>query len=162
VNPAAKRLRHLGIDLGAKPGQAAKGRLDVTARAAKAVVEIEMPERGVDIIQPHQPHHAPAKPDAFRVSGRAVDRLCGFGEFVGLTLTVLGGVGWLSRIGGGFTGLILGTAVATLGERASEADQQCKARSDEVSKNRFLELKHPTTHKFPDWFPDLAQLHKLV
>src|SRR3982750_2124036 len=101
VNPAAKRLGDLGIDLGAKPGQAAKGRLDVTAGAAEAVVEIEMPERGVDIIQPHQPHHATAKPYAFRISRRAVDRLRRFGEFVGLTLTVLGGVGRLSRVGGG-------------------------------------------------------------
>ena len=151
VNPAAKRLGHLGIDLGAKPGQAAKGRLYVTAGATKAVVEIEMPERGVDIIQPHQPHHATAKPYAFRVSRRAVDRLRRFGEFVGLTLTILGRIGWLSRVGGGgFTRLILGTAVTTLGQRASKAYQQYKNRAGEVAQNQILELRHPSTHKFPD------------
>src|SRR5438874_819977 len=76
-------------------------------------------------------------------------RCCG--EFVGPTLTILGRIGWLSRIGGGgFTRLILGTAVTTLGQRASKAYQQYKNRAGEVAQNQILELRHPSTHKFPD------------
>ena len=77
----------------AETRQAAEGRLDVAAGAAEAVVEIEMAEGGVEIVAPHQAHHAAAEPDAFRVAGRAVDGLRGLDEFVGLALAVLGRIG---------------------------------------------------------------------
>ena len=65
----------------------------MAAGAAEAVVEIEVAEGGVEVVPPHQADHAPAEPDAFRIAGRAVDRLRGLDEFVGLALVVLGGVG---------------------------------------------------------------------
>jgi len=43
VNPTVQRLGDLRIDLAAKPGQTSKRCLDVTARTAEAIVEIEMP-----------------------------------------------------------------------------------------------------------------------
>ncbi len=71
----------------------------MAAGAAETVVEIEVTKRGVEIVEPHQAHHAAAEPDAFGVSGRAVDGLRGLDEFVGLALIFLGGVGGLGRIG---------------------------------------------------------------
>ena len=98
---------HLGIDLSAKAGQAAEGRLDMAAGAAEPVVEIEVPERGVEVVAPHQANHAAAEPDAFRVSTRAVDGLGRLDEFVGLALVVLGGVGGIG--GRRLAGLIPGS-----------------------------------------------------
>src|SRR5450759_785254 len=98
VNAATQRLRDLGVDLPAKPGQATKRRLDMTSGAAETVVEVEMPEGGIEVVKPHQTHHATAKPDAFRVSGRAVNDLRRLVEFVGLALIILGQVGRRGRI----------------------------------------------------------------
>ncbi len=122
MNPAVEGLGHLGIDLGAKPGQAAEGGLDVTAGTAEAVVEVEVPECGVDIVKPHQAHHPAAEPDAFRVASRAVDGLGSFGEFVGLALIVLGHVG-RGRAGRRLAGLVLALGIAALGGGASDTDQ---------------------------------------
>ena len=98
----------------------------MAAGAAEAVVEIEMPERGVEIVEPHQAHHAAAEPDAFGIAGRAVDGLGGLDEFVGLALVVLGGVG--RRCGGGFAGLVLGLGIAALGGGAADARSGRQAR----------------------------------
>ena len=79
----------------------------MAAGAAEAVVEIEVTERGIEVVQPHQAHYTAAEPDAFRVASRAVNRLRGLDEFVGLALVVFGGVGRVGRrrlaglIGGG-------------------------------------------------------------
>ena len=62
----------------------------MAAGAAEPVVEIEVAEGGIEVVAPHQAHHAAAEPDAFRVSGRAVDGLGRLDEFVGLALVVLG------------------------------------------------------------------------
>jgi hypothetical protein len=159
MDPAVECVRHLGVDLGTKPGQTAKGRLDVPAGAAKPVIEVKMPKGGVDVVKPHQANHPPAKPDAFRIAGRPTDGLRRFGEFVGLALIFLGCVSWLSRIGRRrFAGLLLGPTVAALGGGASNTDQQYKPGDGEVAQNRILELKQPSTHKFPDKVPDHAQL----
>ena len=76
-----------------KAHQAAERRLDMAARAAKPVVEVEMAEGGVEIVAPHQNHDAAAEPDAFRISGRAIDGLRRLDEFVGLALAVFGRIG---------------------------------------------------------------------
>src|SRR3984885_14581506 len=149
MNAAVQRLRHLGVDLPAKTGQATKRRLDMTARAAEPVVEIEVTKGGVEIVEPHQAHNAAAKPDAFRVSGRAVDSLRRFDEFVGLALVVLGGIGRRRRIPiAGFGRLVLGAAA--LGESAAKTNQEGKAGNGEVAQNRTFQPKHTSTHKFPD------------
>jgi hypothetical protein len=71
-------------------------RLNVSAWAAKSIVKIQMPERGVEVVAPEQADDAPPEPDAFRVTGGTVNRARGFGEFVGLSLTLLARVGGLS------------------------------------------------------------------
>jgi hypothetical protein len=151
VNTAVQRLGNFRIDLGTEPGQAPEGCLDVTAGTAETIINIQMPQSGINVVAPHQAHHAAAKPDAFRVSGRATDSLGRFGEFVGLALIVLGRVRRLSPVRRRFAGLILGPAVAALGESASDTDQQCKSGDGEVAQNGILKLKHPSTHKFPDF-----------
>src|SRR6185312_3605240 len=109
------------IDLAAKPGQAAERRLDMAAGAAESVVEIEVPEGGIEVIPPHQADHASAEPDAFGVAAGAVNGLGRLDEFVGLALVVLAGFG---GIGGRLLGLILGIRGSALGERATRSDQQ--------------------------------------
>jgi len=151
VNAAIERLGHLGIDLRAEAGQAAEGCLDMAARAAKTVVKIEVTKGRVEVVKPHQAHHATAKPDTFGVPGRPADGLRGFDEFIGLALIFLGGFGGLGRIGRArLGGLILGVNVAALGKGASDTDQQREPGDGEVAHERMLKLKHPSTHKFPD------------
>jgi len=122
MHTAVQGLGDLGIDLAAEAGQAAEGGLDVAAGAAEAVVEVEMTERGIEVVPPHQPHHASAEPDAFGVAGRAVDDLGGFGELVGAAL-VLGGVlgGSVGGLGGGLA--LIGGGRAALGGGATETSQ---------------------------------------
>jgi len=163
VNAAVKGFGHLGIDLAAETGQAAKCRLDVPSGTAKPVIEIEVAKGGVEIVEPHQPHHATAKPDAFRVSGRAIDGLGRFDEFVGLALIVLGRIGRWGRIcRRRLARLILGAKVAALGDRSSDTDQECKPGDGEVTQDRILKLKHPSTHRFPDFFLPAASPDTLV
>ena len=150
----------LGIDLPAKTGQTTKRRLDVAAGAAETVVQIEMPERSVEIVEPHQADHAAAQPDAFRIAGGAVDDLRGLDEFIGLALVVLGGIGGCG--GGSLAGLILGVDVAALGERAADTYQESDPGSGEVGQNRILKLKHPSTHRFPDLLPARSRPDALV
>ena len=52
----------------------------MAAGAAKAVIEIEMTEGGVEVVDPHQANHTSAEPDAFGIARRAADDLGGFGE----------------------------------------------------------------------------------
>ena len=113
VNVIAQAVGNLVVDLVGESRQAAKGRLDVSARAAESVVEIEVTEGGVEIVDPDELHHAAAEPDAFRVAGGTVDRALGFDELVDLVLAFLGGLG---LAGGGFFALLfLGLLVAALG-----------------------------------------------
>jgi len=70
----------------------------MAARTAKPIVKVEMAKRGIEIVAPHQNHHPATKPDAFGVSGRAVDGLRRFDEFVGFALTFLGRIGRRGRI----------------------------------------------------------------
>ncbi|MDA9521290.1 hypothetical protein XI06_13140 [Bradyrhizobium sp. CCBAU 11434] len=100
----------------------------MAAGAAEAVIEVEMAERGIEVIPPHQPHHAPPEPDAFGITCRPVDGLGGLGEFVGAALVlggrVLGGVG---RLGGGLA--LVGRGGPALGGGATEAGEKHKGRN---------------------------------
>jgi hypothetical protein len=125
----------LGIDC-AKAHQTPKRRLDMPARTAKPVVKVEMAKCGVEIVAPHQNHDPTAEPNAFGISGRTVDGLRSFDEFVGFALAVLGGVsGGSGTCGRRFARLILGAKVAALGDRTSNADQKCKPGDSEVAQN---------------------------
>jgi hypothetical protein len=157
VNAVIQALWNLVVDLPAKTRQAAEGRLDMAARAAEPVIEIEVPEGGVEVVTPHQTHNAAAEPDAFRVPGRAIEDLLRLDEFIGLALIILGRVG---RIGSRRLGGLIWGGVAALGERASDPDQQRKPGNGEVAQNRILELKHTSTHKFPDCFLPAASLDR--
>jgi hypothetical protein len=117
-----------------------------------------MAERGVEIVEPHQADDAAAEPDAFGVSGRAVERLGGLNEFVGLALIVPGRVGRRGPVcGPGLARLFLRMSVTALGKSASASDRQRKCRNKtgngEMAQNRISKLKHPSTHKFPDLLP---------
>ena len=63
----------------------------------------------------------------------------GFGEFVGLALVFLGGVGG----GGGVLALVLGVVVAALGEGAADAEQQNEPGDGEMAQDRILEAEAP-------------------
>jgi len=113
VNPVVEAPWHLVVDLTAKTGQAAEGRLNVAAGATEPVIQVEMPEGGIKIVAPHQADHAPAEPDTFRVPARAVEDLRSLAEFVGFPLILLGRIG-RRRL----AGLVRGRGTA-LGESAA-------------------------------------------
>jgi len=73
------------------------------ARAAKTVIKIEMPERGIEIVSPQQADHAAAKPNAFGVASRAAKRALRFGVFVDFIRVfagfLTGGRGFVGRFG---------------------------------------------------------------
>ena len=120
----------------------------MTARAAEAVVKVEMPESRVQVIAPHQDNNTAAEPDAFRVSRRTIDGVLSFDEFVGFALAVLGGIG---RSGGcRRLGLVLGAKIAALRNRSTNAEQQGKPGDGKTTENRFMESKQHSTHKVPD------------
>ena len=120
MNTIVQALLYLVVDLRTKPGQAAERGLDMPARAAEAVVKVEMAKSSVEVVAPHQADDAPAEPDTFRVARRTVNRLSGFSEFVRLALVFLGGIG---RIGGGrFARLVRVGRGAALGGCASDTD----------------------------------------
>jgi len=131
MDPPGKAVRHLGIDLVEEPHQATERRLDMAARAAEPVVEVEMAEGGIEVVAPHQDHDPAAEPDAFGVAGRAVDRLLGLNEFVGLALVVLGGI--RGRRIGGFLRLVLRAEIAALGKGATDTEQQCEGGDPKVT-----------------------------
>src|SRR5262249_53945610 len=112
---------HLVVDLAPEPGQAAEARLDMAARAAEAVIEVEMAEGSIEVVQPHQADHAAAEPDAFRIAGRAVNGLLGLDEFGRLALVFLDRIGRLAVRG---VLLVLGGRAAALGEDAAGPDQE--------------------------------------
>ena len=143
MDAAVQALGNLGVDLAAEAGQAAERRLDVAAGAAEPVVEIEMAEGGVEVVAPHQAHHAAAEPDAFRVAGRAVDGLGGLGEFVGLALVVLGGVGGCGIGRAPACRLVLGLRSPLWANALPIPISKCKPGNGEVTQNRILNLKHP-------------------
>ena len=112
MDAPGKAIGHLGVDLVKEPHQAAERRLDMAARAAEPVIEVEVAEGGIEVVAPHQHHDAATEPDAFGIAGRAVDRLLGLDKLVGLALVVFGsirriGIGWLA-------GLVLSADIAAL------------------------------------------------
>ena len=150
MNAVVQALLHLVVDLRAKPGQAAEGGLDVPAGATETVVKVEVAKGRVQVVAPHQANDAPAEPDAFRVTGRTIDRLRGLGKFIGSALVVLGGVGTAR---GGLAGLILICRCAALGKRCPDTDHQCQPGYGEVTQSGYLKLEHPLKHEFPDLVP---------
>jgi hypothetical protein len=148
MHPVIQAPLYLVIDLGAKPGQTAEGRLDMTAGAAKPVVQVEVAESGVEVVAPHQANDATPQPDTFGIAGRTIDRLGRFGEFVGPALVVAGGVG---RTGSRLGGLFGVCGRPALGEGGAETQRQGQSGNNEIAQNRNPPVKHPLTHKFPEY-----------
>ena len=82
----------------------------MAARAAEAVVQVEMAEGGIEIVAPQQADHPAAEPDAFGIAGRPPQRLLRFGKFIDL-LRLLGRLLAVRR------GLIGWLGVGVLGQR---------------------------------------------
>ena len=126
--------------------------LVMAARAAEAVIEVEMAEGGIEVVQPHQADHTAAEPDTFRIAGRAVNGLLGLDEFGSLTLV------FLDRIGGlavrGVLLLVLGGGGAALGQDAAGPDQESQGNGQDgrgkVTQDDTMKLEYPATHTFPD------------
>ena len=119
MNPASvhvirQALLHLIVDIREEPRQATKRCLDVSARTAEPVVQIQMPKGGVEVISVYQLDHPPPKPDALRVPGRTINGLRGLNKFLNFPLIVFGDVilVWGARL----ARLLLRTALTALGE----------------------------------------------
>src|SRR6185437_3132142 len=140
----AETVRDLVVDLGGEVGQAAKGCLDVSPRTAKSVVEAEMAHGRVEIVIPNELHRAAAKPDAFRITGRAVDGAGRFVELLDLALAIVD-----RRRAGRLAGLLGGLVVA-LGESTSDAKEGDQPGNCEAARNCILKIKYPSPHEFPD------------
>src|ERR1700688_88075 len=91
MDPAIQAVLGLGVDR-ALSHQAAESGLDMRAWAAETVVKIEVAEGRIEIVPPQQADHPAAKPNAFRIAGRASDRAGRLGNFVDALLAVFGGV----------------------------------------------------------------------
>jgi hypothetical protein len=102
----------------------------MSARTAEPVIQVEVPESGIQVIAPHQADHPTSEPDAFGVSGRAVNGLSGFHELGCLALAVACRGGRSFRCIGLLLlfRLILGAQISTLGDRGTNADQEGGAR----------------------------------
>lgn len=145
MDPAGEGLSDLRINRCAEPHHAAECRLNVTAGAAEPLIEIQMTERGVEVVTPHQIDHAPAQPDAFRVSGGAVDGLRRFHELISLALTFLGGIARSL-----FGRIVLSAKIAALGDGRPDSDKQGEGRNGNSLKNRNSKPVTNPTHEIPD------------
>lgn len=118
----------------------------MAAGAAEPFIEIEMAERGIEVVAPHQADHAPSEPDAFRVSGWAIDRLRGLDELVGLALAIFGRI----RRGGLLGSCVLSPEIAALRDSGPDPDKQSKGRNGDSLKNGNSKPGTNQTHEIPD------------
>jgi exo-beta-1,3-glucanase (GH17 family) len=109
-----------GFRIETLPQQTAKRRLHVAGRAAKAVVKLEVPERGIEIVARKEVHHPAAEPDALRISRSARQKLLGFGKVV-LLLRLLGIAG-LRLVGR----LLLGALGESLTGHKEKSRRSCR------------------------------------
>lgn len=145
VDPAIEGFGNLRVNGRAEPDHAAERRLDMAAGAAEPLIEVQMAERGIEIVAPHQADHAPSQPDAFRVSGRTVDGLRRFHEFIGLALAFLGRIA--RRL---FGSVVLGPEIATLGDSGPDSDKEGEGRNGNPLENRDSKPVTNPTHEIPD------------
>jgi hypothetical protein len=82
MHPAIEAIGGLGIDRIGVQDQTAERRLDMSAGAAKTVVEVEMPKGGIEVVAPEQADNPAAQPNAFGIAGRSIENALGLGEFV--------------------------------------------------------------------------------
>jgi hypothetical protein len=145
MDPAIEGFGDLRVNGRAKPHHTAECRLNMPPGAAEPLIEIQMTERGVEIVTPHQAYHTPPKPDTFRISCGTVDGLRGFNEFVGLALAFLGRIAW--RL---FGSIVLSPEIATLGDSGPNSDKEGESRNGNSLKNRNSKPVTNPTHEIPD------------
>ncbi len=137
MDAAVKGVGRLRIDIAAVQNEAAEGRLDVAARAAETVVEIEVAESRVEVVAPQQADDAPAEPDALGIARRSAQNaqrlgvLVDFLRFLGGLLTgrralVRGfaSLFWASAEGSENSQAAISNPAATLRERWDMADER--------------------------------------
>ena len=120
MHPAVQAVGRLRIDTAGVQNQAAESRLDMAARAAEPVIEVEMAEGGVEIVAPQQADHPAAEPDAFGIAGRAGDHALGFGKFVDFLRLLAGFLAGRRGWSGGLSIGALGEAPDIEGNRSGE------------------------------------------
>src|ERR1700678_4583317 len=82
LNPRIQAIGGLRVDVVSMQNQTAKRGVDVGARTAKSVVQIEMAKGGIEIVAPKQTDHAATQPDTFGIAGRTGQRMLRLGKFV--------------------------------------------------------------------------------
>ena len=82
MHTPVKAIGGFGVDHIGVQNQAAERHLDMAARTAEPVIEVEVAKSGVQIVAPKQADYPPAKPDAFRVAGRPAQGMLRFGKFI--------------------------------------------------------------------------------
>ena len=83
MDASGEAFGRLGIRI-SDPHDATERRLDLTWRAAEPVIQLHMPEGCIEIITVKESDGAPAKPNAFRLTGRTVQQLGRFGNLIHL------------------------------------------------------------------------------
>lgn len=145
MDPTVERFSDLWINRGTEPGETTERSLDVTAGAAKTIIQVQMPESGIEVVQPHQADHTTAEPYALRVARRTIDGLRGFCELVSLALAVLCRV--RRR---GLLALVLRPGIPALGNGATKPDKKSKAgRRDALNKSRTKPVSN-APHEVPN------------
>ena len=82
MDASVEAIGGFGIDHISVQNQAAERHLDMAARTAEAVIEVEVAKGRVQIVAPKQADDTPAEPHAFRVAGRTVQGALRFGKFI--------------------------------------------------------------------------------
>ena len=127
MDPSVQAFRGLRIDIATVQDQAAERYLNMCARAAEAIIQVEMAEGGIEIVAPEEGDHAAAEPNAFRIAGCAGEGVLGFGEFVHFLRLFCG-------LLTGRRGLVRRLGVAALSKsQGAREEPNCGAKSAENS-----------------------------
>lgn len=118
----------------------------MTAGTTEPFIKVEMAERGIEVVSPHQADHAPSEPDAFRISCGAIDGLRSLHEFVGLALAIFSRICW----GGLLGSCVLGPEITALSDSGPDSDKQSKCRNGDSLKNGNSKPGTNPTHEIPD------------
>jgi hypothetical protein len=132
MDAVGQTLRHLRIDV-AVPHETAERHLDMPARAAETIIQIEMAKGCIEIITPEQADNAAAEPDAFRLPRPALDQALGLSELIDLALPLLDRIGRLP----GLLLLLSCFRIAALGEgRSAKRDKGSASGGTENARTR--------------------------
>ena len=140
MDAAIEHIWRFWIDV-AEPDKTAERRLDVPAGASEPIVEVEVAERGVQIVAPQQADDAAAKPDTLLIAGGTLDQPANLGDFVyplGDSLAPVARCGfWIGRFLVGILG------VGGKGDGGLEGEgADCEQPRDTQVRNKLLNENH--------------------